>query len=328
MSRVHGRRDRTARLLKIQILLHQNPHGLEIDEISRKCSVSKRTIYRDLKALETELGIPVWEEGNKRGVAEGYFLPPITFTVIEAMNIFLAARLVQNFSFHYSPNMASTFMKLNTIIQPPLKQQIQNTIDYMENQPKDDIKISNFNRLTQAWLSQHKVKIQYQALTDKEPKERIIEPYFIEPSFPGHSSYVIAFCQLDNSISTFKIDCINGYVSIQPETYIIPEDFNAINYLSVAWGPHAEGELNTVKLHFNQKVCQVITATKWHPTQQSEEQSDGSVIVRFKVHITPDIVAWILGWGSTVKVLEPLSLRKYVRNIAKTVVKMYGSAKD
>jgi predicted DNA-binding transcriptional regulator YafY len=325
MSNVPGRKDRTARLLKLQILLHQNPNGLEVDEIARKCSTSKRTTYRDLKSLESELGTPVWEEGSKRGIVEGYFLPPITFTVIEAMNIFLAARLIQNFSYYYNPSIASTFMKLNAIIQPPLKLQIQETLDFMEKQTVDEQKISNFNKLTQAWLSQHMVRIQYQALSETVPQERVIEPYFIEPSFSGHSSYVIAYCHLSKALSTFKIDCIKGDIKVEPETYQIPHNFSAINYLSAAWGAHAEGDQEIVKLHFDRKINQVITSTKWHPSQQVEVREDDSVEATFKVNITPDFVIWVLGWGGTVEVLEPPSLRNYIARVAQTMVKIYSA---
>jgi predicted DNA-binding transcriptional regulator YafY len=328
MSKVYGRKDRTARLLKLQILLHQNPQGIEVDEIARKCATSKRTTYRDLEALESELGTPVWEEGSKRGIVDGYFLPPITFTVVEAMNIFLAARLIQNLSYYYNPSIASTFMKLNAIIQPPLEHQIQETLDYMEKQTVDEQKISNFNRLTQAWLSQHRVRIQYQALSETESRERIIDPYFIDPSFSGHSSYVIAFCHLTGSISTFKIDCIKGDVIIETDMYQIPSDFSAVNYLSSAWGAHAEGEQEFVKLHFSRKINQVITSTKWHPSQIVEVQPDESVIATFKVNITPDFVNWVLGWGATVEVLDPFLLRSYILRIANTMVDIYSHKKQ
>ena len=96
MSKTFQKRDRTARLLKLQLLLSQYPNGIRVEKIAEKCSVSKRTAYRDLIALESELGVPLWEEGNKRGVAEGYFLPPIRFTQIEAANLFLAIRLLRN----------------------------------------------------------------------------------------------------------------------------------------------------------------------------------------------------------------------------------------
>src|SRR5512139_4142563 len=89
LDRKSKKRDRTARLLKLQVLLWQNPSGLEIQEIARRCATSKRTAYRDLEALETELVVPIWQEGRKRGIAEGCFLPPVTFTQAEAVSVFL-----------------------------------------------------------------------------------------------------------------------------------------------------------------------------------------------------------------------------------------------
>ena len=103
MSRVFGRSDRTARLLKLQILLWQYPDGIKISEIARLLSVSSKTVYRDMNALEHELKIPIWEEGSKRGIAEGYFLPPIHFTLPEAVNILLQFFIIRNTIFHFSP---------------------------------------------------------------------------------------------------------------------------------------------------------------------------------------------------------------------------------
>ena len=88
MEKSYMKRDRTARLFRVQMLLSEYPHGIRVEEIADKCSISKRTAYRDLNALESELGVPIWEEGNKRGVAEGYFLTPISFTRVEAMDFF------------------------------------------------------------------------------------------------------------------------------------------------------------------------------------------------------------------------------------------------
>ena len=93
-----GKTDRTARLLKVEHILYQNPKGLMIEEIARFCDVSKRTTYRDLMALESELEVPIWEEGSKRGIMGGHFLPPVHFTLPEALNIFLAARLMLNYA--------------------------------------------------------------------------------------------------------------------------------------------------------------------------------------------------------------------------------------
>jgi predicted DNA-binding transcriptional regulator YafY len=96
---MNQKRDRIARLLRLEILLCQHPSGLEVNEIARKCMISKRTAYRDLATLESELDVPIWENGSKRGIAEGYFLPPIIFTQAEAANIFLAVRKMRQFRY-------------------------------------------------------------------------------------------------------------------------------------------------------------------------------------------------------------------------------------
>ena len=150
MSKVYGRRDRTARLLKLQMLLWQNPNGLLIEEIAQKCFTSRKTVYRDLKALETELEVPIWEKGSRRGIVDGYFLPPIHFTQREAINIFLALRLVERYSLIYNPSVASMFLKLNSVVSQPLRTYIQDALNYLENKPRNEININNLNKLAEA----------------------------------------------------------------------------------------------------------------------------------------------------------------------------------
>jgi hypothetical protein len=72
--------------------------------------------------------VPIFEEGSNRGIAQGYFLPPIAFTEAEAVNIFLRIRKMQDLSPLSSPSIASIFTKMNTIVFPFLKKQIQNNL--------------------------------------------------------------------------------------------------------------------------------------------------------------------------------------------------------
>ena len=317
------RRDRTARLLKLQILLWQHPRGLKIRELAQRCSVCERTVYRDLQAIESELGVPVWEEGPKRGIAEGYALPPIPFTLPEALNIFLSARLMQNYSRRYNPHMASTFMKLNSVVPSPLREQIQKTINWLEKQPKNEKQINILKKLAEAWVSQHQVLIRYRALAEEEPTERIIEPYFIEPAVPGHSSYVIAYSHRVGAVRTFKVERIED-IQILSENYVIPSDFDAIDYLSSSWGIVVDGEVETIKLRFSPQVARIIAETVWHPSQVLEPQDDGALTTILKVTNTIDLRAWILGWGEDVEVLEPVELRKSIVKTAKELLSIYS----
>ena len=317
-----GKTDRTARLLKVEHLLYQNPKGLKVEEIARLCSVNKRTTYRDLKALESELGVPIWEDGTKRGIAEGYLLPPIHFTLPEALNVFLAARLMLSYARRYDPNIASTFTKLNSIVPPPLRDQIQKTMDWMQRYPRNERYLLTLATLAEAWVSQHQVKISYKALGRQKATERTIEPYFIEPAAPGHSCYVIAYCHRTGSMRTFKIERIEN-IQATAEPYIIPPNFDANAYLSSSWGIVAEGEVKNIKLKFAAEIASIMEETIWHPSQVLERQSDGSVIMTLRVTDTVELYSWILGWGGKVEVLDPEEVRHHIIETAKAMLDVY-----
>jgi len=326
MEKASRKKDRIARLLKIQMLLWQYPKGLKISEIAKKCSVSTKTIYRDFSALESELGIPIWEDGSIRGLGEGYFLPPINLTKEDAMNIFLAVRLMENLTYSYNPSTISTFQKLITIVPEPLRRYIQCTLEYLEKQPGNENNLSNFNKITQAWLSQHKIKMLYQGIKNY-PVECVIEPYFIEPSIAGHSFYVIGYCEDKKIIQSYNIDLIIGNVSIEAETYKIPDTFNPISYLSTAFDIHFEEELITAKLHFDKSITNKLISTIWHPSQEMKILDDGSVMLTLKVRNNLGFRSWILGWRDNVEVVKPKVLRNQISNVAKAIVEKYHPKK-
>src|SRR5215213_3992313 len=84
-ARVEGKRDRLARLLSVlRILQAHGDAGTTPAEIARRTGMSKRSIYRDLGALESEMQVPLWNERGRWGVQAGAFLPPLRLTLPEA----------------------------------------------------------------------------------------------------------------------------------------------------------------------------------------------------------------------------------------------------
>ncbi len=313
---------KTERMLRIWLLLLRNPLRYTTRDLAEKFDVNVRTIYRDLFTLGDELMVPVYEERARWAVREEHFLPPIRFTVSEALNIFLAARLMLGYSHRYDPNVDSTFSVLASVLPGPLREQVQKTLDWMRNLPKSEAYLSILAKLAEAWTSQHRVRITYRSLPAAKAAERTIEPYFIEPAAPGHSSYVIAYCHRASELRIFKVERIEA-IELTDETYTIPADFDANRYFKGAWGIVVEGEEQTVKLKFSPEIARLMEETIWHPSQVLEKQADGSVIMTLKVFYTYELVTWILGWGEKVEVLEPAKLRKEVLQTAKAMVKIY-----
>jgi predicted DNA-binding transcriptional regulator YafY len=78
--------NRIDRLAAILIQLQSRPL-VKAKDIAEKFSISLRTVYRDVKALE-EAGVPViGEAGTGYRLMEGYKLPPVMFNMDEATGV-------------------------------------------------------------------------------------------------------------------------------------------------------------------------------------------------------------------------------------------------
>jgi len=320
-----NKKDRLARLSRVEHLLYQCPDGLTVKTIAEKCGVCTRTARRDLAALES-IGVPIWEDKAMWGITPGYFLPPISFTLPEAMTIFLAARLLLSYSNTYNPNIDSTFVKLNSAVPAPLRDQVTRTIAWMQKLNKDDRLRRIMDTLAHAWINGRRVRIRYQALGRPSANVRIIEPYFIQPATFERANYVIAYCNHARRVLTFKANRIRD-IELLEEHYSIPGDFDANKFLEPAWGITVHGKPVAIKLRFSSEIARLALETSWHPSQAVKTQPDGSAVVSFNVPVTDEFIAFVTRWGDKVEVLQPAGLRKKVAGIARGMARLYHSNK-
>ena len=177
--------------------------------------------------------------------------------------------------------------------------------------------------LVRAWTQGRKVKVWYWTLGKKQPTERIIEPYFIQPAGLGHGNYVIGYCHRAKEVRTFKIERIQR-IELLDEKYTVLADFDANEFLGSSWGIVVDGEVKTIKLKINApEIIRIMEETRWHPSQVLERQKDGSVIMTLRVSNTVDLYSWILRWGEKVEVLEPKELRQEIAETARLMLGVY-----
>src|SRR5574339_67106 len=85
--------NRIDRLFAI-LLTIQHKRRVRAQDLADQFEVSKRTIYRDLSALN-QMGIPLAAlPGEGFELVEGYYIPPLMFTENEAMALLLGSRLL------------------------------------------------------------------------------------------------------------------------------------------------------------------------------------------------------------------------------------------
>ena len=68
-DRLSRKRDRLARLLKVASILYASgsgESGVPSTEIARLTGMTTRTVYRDIRALEDELAMPIFQAGKGR----------------------------------------------------------------------------------------------------------------------------------------------------------------------------------------------------------------------------------------------------------------------
>lgn len=314
--------DRTARLLRVQYLLYQHPWGLTPEQLARLCSVSTRTAYRDLRALDRDGGVPLWQEEGRYGIVQGYFLPPVRFSLLEATVLFLSSRLAQRHSDERNRALETAWTKLGAVLPSPVGRHVAATVTAMSSKPVDE----EFSRVSEiliaAWSEQRRVRIWYPVSGGKEAQERLIEPYFLQPSGISHSLYVIAHDAGAGAMRTFKVERIRE-IELTREGFEVPEEFDADAYLRSSWSVWNEEPVD-VLLRFSPSVAAVVGEASWHPSQTTEPQGDGSLIWRARVSGTVEIAPWIRSWGPDVEVLAPTELRERIAEESRRQAAIYG----
>ena len=53
----------------------------------------------------------------------------------------------------------------------------------------------------------------------------------------------------------------------------------------------------------------------WHHSQQVQAQAGGGIQVSLRVGLSPELEAWVLGFGPNVTVLEPEGFRDRIRRL-------------
>jgi predicted DNA-binding transcriptional regulator YafY len=116
--------NRLDRALGILLLL-RNGSPVSAAELSRQFEVSPRTIYRDIEMLSA-IGVPVYAEMGRSGgfrLMEGYFLPPVMFSVGEALSLLLGLTALRRLPAQpFAAELETAQQKLLAAVPDPLRE--------------------------------------------------------------------------------------------------------------------------------------------------------------------------------------------------------------
>ncbi len=208
---------RLSRLTAILTLL-QTKSLLTSTELSKKFGVSVRTIYRDIRALESS-GVPILtEEGKGYSLMEGYKVPPVMFTEAEANALITAEKLVlRNKDESFVKSYSDAINKIKSV----LRYNTQSKVNFLSSRisfwrdPNQES--TNYLTTIQTALTDYRlVKIVYTTPTKNEKTERLIEPFALYNT--KENWVLIAWCRLRNNFREFRLDRISNLIT-QNETF-------------------------------------------------------------------------------------------------------------
>lgn len=199
----------TKRLSRLTAILTQlqTKRLLTSTELADKFSVSVRTIYRDIRALE-QAGVPIiTEEGKGYALMEGYKIPPVMFTETQANALITAEQLVlKNKDASFIKDYSEAIEKVKAVLKYSQKDKVnllseRTRFNQNLNRERNS---NNLSELQFALTNFRLVNIDY-INADEKTTSRIIEPFAL---LSTENWLLVAYCQLREEFRFFRLDRI------------------------------------------------------------------------------------------------------------------------
>ncbi len=198
----------TKRLSRLAAILTglQTKRLLTATELAVKFSVSIRTIYRDIRALEAA-GVPVLtEDGKGYTLMEGYRIPPVMFTEAQANALILAEQLVlKNKDASFVKDYAEAIEKIKAVLHYNLKDKadlLAERTRFSQNVERERTS-NHLSNLQYALTNFYLTKISY-TNDAAEATIRLIEPFALVSS--QENWLLVAWCRLRKDFRYFRLD--------------------------------------------------------------------------------------------------------------------------
>ncbi|MEM1094654.1 MAG: YafY family protein [Bacteroidota bacterium] len=318
--------NRTERLFAT-ILLLQNRPNMTSRDLSDHFGVSRRTIFRDLRAL-SESGVPLtYADGGGYEILEGYQLPPLMLSAREAATLLIGTEFMK---LQPDASLRKDADHVSMKIQSVLPKGVQAFVESLRQstvldpywlhavQAAEDGEDGTWYKLSEAISHQRSVLMEYYVKSRDEVTKRTVNPLGLV-YYTDHWN-LIAYDQLREDIRNFRLDAIQ-MMYVLSERFEKPADFDLATHLKER-GSNAQN--HRVVVWFARQAYR--RARRTIPAKiEAERPTDDGTEVTFYFENLDYVANWLLRYGTQSVVLEPDSLRDRVVRIAEALQAQYRS---
>lgn len=312
--------NRTDRLFSIILHLQSNPKS-RAEDLALRFDITKRTVYRDIAAIQ-EAGVPITgKAGQGYTIAEGYFLPPISFAHDEAFMLVLGAEAVgQHFDAQYKSAARSAENKIFSSFPAPLKKEIgylKSYIKFFASAPFGSIETKEaMLKIRRAILEKKRVAFRYYKMdrSSDKPTVREVDPYALTNI---NGRWLMAgFDHLRKGLRMFRLNRMEA-VLVTGKSFERPVNFS-ISQLAK--------EDPSIRHRFVIGIDRSIARWVFEqpPYRIIRRQKKGNrIFLTIESSNEEELLFWTLRWGHQAEAISPQDFRNKLKGILRMMSDIY-----
>ena len=305
-----------------QMLLHIDTarHGVTVSELAARFAVTKRTVWRDLAALQ-EVGFPLVDEKRDRTTCWKLLNMPLKalndagLSVTEACSLYLSRALLVGFTgTPFEPGLTAIITRVEKSLSPAVRKFLQRLPEVVQvkasprknvTSPKHDEFVA---RLIEAATERKVCRVLYFSVHSDREKDYELHPYSL--AYAEGGLYLSAWVPEYRQVRVFAAERIRRVTVL--ERSFTPGADMADDAFGQSLGVNRGGKPEKIVVEFSPRVASYVRERTWHRSQQLDTLPDGGVRLTLKVCRDWALRTWVLGWGAHARVASPSALAQEI----------------
>jgi predicted DNA-binding transcriptional regulator YafY len=313
---------KSQRLIRLMMVINAKK-SFTVRELSDEFGLSPRTITRDLREL-SEVGFPIYTVQGRGGgyrLLQERMLPPIAFSVSEAIAMFFACQSLQYFgSVPFDESAASAIHKFYHYLPADSKEQI----DRLRNRvviwnPHRTMSGECLQTLLQAIMNDSVVTITYNS--ENEVTQRDIQPVGLYAN-EGYW-YCPAYCFLRRTYRLFRADRIT--LADLNDSFPYRQDMSGRSVFDwITPDLTRFDHQSDLIVELTEEGVRLLETNVWFGSHiEVHEDGGGTVRIRIPVRKVTFFTDMVWQLGKEARIVEPVEAVDYMKHKIETIRQRY-----
>ena len=297
---------------KILRTLDAQRQGKTVDAFALQLNVGKRTIWRDMVALQ-EAGFPLTSEPDGRRTrwklvnAPFKGLAELGLSTMELCAFYMARSMVNGMAgAPFGSALTAIALQIEKALPPAMRAFLDQLPALVEakagavKKPGSKTYEDHVAKLIEASADQREASMRYFSASRGMPKDYVVHPYRLVHAHGG--LYLLAWVPEYSEIRTFAVERIQK-LSLHEARFHIQAEL-APEAFAHSLGVN-RGKPIRIIVSFKPRIATYVRERTWHASQKLIDLADGSIKMTLQVSADAALRTWILGFGAFAKVESP-----------------------